>query len=52
MTDILWEQFAILCRIAKQRDERSNLISLSQIHHLFFLKEFNGLLEAIRSDVK
>ena len=32
-------------------EERNNLISLSQIHHLFLLKEFNGLLENIRSEV-
>lgn len=33
-------------------EERNNLISLSQIHHLFLLKEFNGFLESIRSDAK
>lgn len=33
-------------------EERSSLISLSQIHHLFLLKEFNGYLESIRSDAK
>lgn len=31
-------------------EERNNLVSLSQIHHLFLLKELNGFLESIRSD--
>ena len=31
-------------------EERNNLISLSQLHHVFLLKEFNGILDNIRSD--